>query len=420
MTQPPQQPPDGQSNPSPQGGEPQYPGQWGQQPGYGQPGQQPGYGQQPQQPGYGQPQGYDQPPQHPGYGQPGQPGGYGAGYGAGYGQPPAQQGVKIDLGPRSRTRPAPRAGVAVAAVGAALMIAGSLIWAGGYLIEGLFRGAFTPDGGPPDASRRFLGFGLFLVLAIVGYGAMISRKTGPLASAGAVLGAISVPLALLFVSFDVSAAPVNFDAVYLGSIVIWTASYFFVPGARGRAVFLALGLISLPSYIGLKIAGDDITRLAFTGGVSRLRDGLPDTVGVGLVALVFGLGSYLCAYLLDRRGRHGVAVAFVIAGFYDTVGGLASLAPKFEALGTGILLVLVGAGIAVYGGWAERRFTTWVAAAGFGLGVLLIVFDVASFDSYAGAGITLLVLGLVVVVAATVAAKVRNERPDVEQVEPAR
>ena len=126
-----------------------------------------------------------------------------------------------------------------------------------------------------------------------------------------------------------------------------------MPGARGRAVFLALAASNLVTYVAVKSAGTSLARLgASVAGTSPgLRGpGGSDTGTVTALGLVFGLGYYAIAAALDRSRRPGAAVAFVYAGFGATVLGLASGFDSFGRVGTGIALVLVGGVLAAYGG----------------------------------------------------------------------
>jgi len=78
-----------------------------------------------------------------------------------------------------------------------------------------------------------------------------------------------------------------------------------------------------------------------------------------------------------------------------------------------VLLVFVGLALAWYGAPFGRRFTTWLWSAGVALGLVLIVGKIFT-DSYTGAGITLLVLGVLVVLGASVLATASREPADIE------
>jgi hypothetical protein len=364
------------------------------------------------------PYGQNQYPQYPQYGAP-QPT-----------QPPATQPPATtragQLGARVQRRPDARFGPAIAAAGAALVLAGVLVWSVGYFIAGFHLSFGSGDDFTPSASgdgRRFLGAGLFLVVAVAGYVLVVLRRRGPLATAGVVAGAAGVPLALTFAFLDVGGIftgqdPVNVDAVVLISIVVWLASYFVIPGAKGHAVYLGLAATFVYTYAAFKADGNSLIRTGFSIGSGSGSGGLggtgaTDTGTVAALGLVFGLGYYAIAAFLDHRGRAGVAIAFVFAAFGATVGGLTAAANSFGQVGGGVALLIVSAALCWYGGYFGRRFTTWIWAAGFAVGVGVIV-DKITPHSYTGGGILLIVIGLLVAAGAAFAASAAHEPLDLD------
>ncbi len=350
---------------------------------------------------------YSAPIQHPGYQQ--------------Y-SPPRRPGLFERLGVLAQRRPEPRQGISLAGAGAVLVLAGILWWAGGYFVEGL-RGGIDLDTGRShfDDSRRFLGAGLAFVATLVGYAMVIIGKRGPLATAGVIAGAVGVPLTIGFLSLDLSGLlssgdVINVDAIALVSVIVWLISYLAIPGARGRAFYLAAAAYLLASYLAAKANGEAITSLA-AGSVGTGPARTPSLAGVAAIGLIFGLGYYLVALWLDRSGRHGVAIAFVAAGFFATVFGISASSQSFHRIGTGIELIIIGLALSWYGGRSGRRFTTWAWTAAVVLGIGLVVFDLLP-DSPAGAGITLIVLGLAIVAAAEFAVRALREPSDLSEVAP--
>ena len=421
-TQPPHSPQPGEPERPPGSGEPYYPPPqpWGGQPDPGQSGGYPqgGYASTPnpdqyQQGGYPQ-GGYPTTPNPDPYQQGGYPqGGYG---GAPGGHSPS---LSDRLGARVLVRPEPRFGISLAAAGIALAIVGVLVWSIGYIGDG-FNIAFGESGRPKTSGdeRRFLGAGLAAVLAAAGYALMIIRRRGPLATAGAIAAAGGVPIALIFVTLDFTDVfrgdpPFNLDLTFLLSVVIWLVTYLAVPGGRGRAFFLGLAALNLASYFEYKAAGNAAAGLAVsTIAPSGINPSSSGTGGVAAVGLIFGLGYYAIAAFLDRRGMKGAAVALVVAGFVTTVTGVLGAARPFGQVGTGVLLVVLGAALSWYGGYFGRRFTTWAWAAGLIGGVGLIV-QKALPDSVTGIGITLIVVGAVVVAVAQIVSSTTHEAPEV-------
>jgi len=418
MSEPPANPPD-----QPEGHSPRHrPHPEPQQPWQGYPPQ--GYPAQdyPQQgyPAYPAPGGYPAPGDYPA------PGGYPAG--GGYPPPGQRPPVNITalLGARARRRPEARFSHALAGAGAALALVGGFIWAVGYFAHGLDFGYYSYSAEPPTLhgeGRRFLGFAIFLVLALAGYAVLALRRRGTLATAGAVAAAFGIPFALSFAFLDIGSTfssgdfPINVDAVFLISIVVWLISYFAIPGARGRAVFLALAAAAFPTYIAFKVGAEDDLRGASSAFGNGDVGGISSHSGtIAALGLIFGLGYYVIAFVLDRSGRGGVAIGLLYPAFMVTVSGLLAATDSFKQVGTGVALIVVGVAVALYGGRFGRRFTTWVWAAGAALGVVVIITKI-DIDKYWLIGILLIVLGLALAVAAHVVSQSLHEEPDV--VEPA-
>jgi hypothetical protein len=343
-----------------------------------------------------------------------------AAYGPGGYPAPAPSGLRLTerLGARLVRRPEPRFGVSLAAAGAALAVAGVLIWSIGYLGSGLHI-SFDESSGPNTSgdSHRFLGAGFALVLVVVGYALVVRYRTGPLATAGVVASIAGVPLMILFVSFDLGDLfaggwPFSIDAVYLVSILAWLISYFAIPGARGRSIYLGLAATGLASYIGVKAAGDSLFRVAASSATGGGLPGGGSTDSIAGVGLVFGLIYYCIAAFLDKRGRSGAAIGLVYAGFATTVGGVLGAIPSFGQVGTGVLLIVLGAGLSWYGGYFARRFTTWVWMGALTLGVILLAARIVP-HSYTGAGILLIVVGAALAFGAARYTSAINEAPDI-------
>ena len=375
---------------------------------------------------------YGPPPPYPGGG-PGGPYGpvsYGQPVGApvpyGSGPPPnppraGGAGLSRQLGTRLVRRPEARFGPSLAAAGVVLVAAGLAVLAIGYFAHG-FGLDLGDENGPPTVhgeARRWLGAGLFLLLTAAGYALLVLFRRGPLATAGAVAAVIGVPFTLLFATIDVGgtftgSSPVNPDVIFLVSIIAYLASYTLIPGARGRAVFLALAASDLYSYVAFKTAGTAVARIgAEVGTGAGLGSATSDASTVAALGVVFGLVYYGIAAALDRARRHGAAVAFVYAGFGATAGGLAAGVVGFGRAGDGVALILVGAVLAAYGGWAARRFTTWAWTGAIVLGVLLLVSEIG-LDRYTSVGLILALVGLVVVGAGYAFGRATHERPDLE------
>lgn len=318
------------------------------------------------------------------------------------GPPSVFTGLTARLGERLFRRPEPRLTVALAGAGAAMALYGVLVWSSDY-----YGGAASAS-----TSRNLLGAGLGAVAAVLGYVLMVRRRSGAAASAGAVAAGIGVPLTIAFLSLDTASSPsINFDAIFWVSALGWLVSYLFVPGARGRTFFVFLLSAGLLAYALIKNATDVAADFIVspTGAQPRFQ-------GFGTIAaigLIFGLAYYLVAFLLDRTGRHGPATGLVFPAFSAVAIGLFAWSPTLHKTGTGLITVVLGAVVCAYGGRFGRRATCFAAAAAVVVGVLLVVAD-ALPNNGAAAGITLLVVGALLVAGATALASARGERDDMD------
>jgi hypothetical protein len=396
---PPPQGPPGQYG-APQYGAPQY-----GTPQYPAPGQQ----QYPTQQFYGQqpsgPQG-----QYP-------PGGYGAHASTG-----PRPSLWQRLGARADRRPVPRLGVTLTGVGVVLVIIGILVWSFTYIIEGIRDGLFSGGGLSASDSRRFLGLALALIVVAIGYALVVIARSGPLVTAGVAATALGIPLAMEFATFDLSGGdPFNTDAIVWVSVIAYLASYLFVRGARGHSFYLALTLLQLWGYAVGK-AGPDTRAIGssvvggVSGGFGGTSSAVPsvDNATIAAVSLVFAVAYFAIAFVLDRSGRHGVALPFVVVGIPAMLLGIGMLAPDTKQIGTGIILLLVGLALCWYGARYARRFTAWfwgLAAAG---GVVTIATKAATTG--VSLGITMIVLGVVFAAGGWLAAKSLREPDDMAPV----
>jgi hypothetical protein len=302
--------------------------------------------------------------------------------------------------------------VSLAGVGVAVAVLGVLVWGGDYL-----AGSGAGPGGPAD-SHRLLGIALSLLTVAAGYALAIRVRTGPLATAGVASSALGVPVLLGFVTFTAhpsSGPPFSFDAVVLVSIAVWLLSYAVVPGTRGHGFYLGLASTLLWVYVVEKAVPAVFSPIRIVG--SFLPTGLgfaangPDWGTVSLLSFLFGLGYYAIMVVLDRAGRSGAGVPLAVSGFIATVAGIAAASPGVHPKGTGALLIVVGLVLSFVGARSVRRFTTWIWAAGVGIGVLVLVGD-SLRDNASGAGVTLIACGVVLVAAGVALARLLPERAD--------
>jgi hypothetical protein len=135
--------------------------------------------------------------------------------------------------------------------------------------------------------------------------------------------------------------------------------------------------------------------------MSEFSDGpqMPEATTIGICSAVFGIGYYVLAAVLDRQGRHGAATPFAFAGLVIGAIAIGHLAGDLEAIGTGLVLLVAGLALALYGATQGRRATTWGWAAAAGLGVVVVMADILE-DTAVGFGVVTILLGIAVIVAA--------------------
>lgn len=339
----------------------------------------------------------------------------GGGYGQGLGPSPTVSkpgwgGLLERLGDRVARRAEPRLGIALAGVGTVVIFVGVLVWAGE-------RAAGDPNTGTD--SDTTLGVLLCAAVVAAGYALLFWFRRGPLATAGVVATVVGVPLALGFATLDTTpststepdilyALPFSVDAIALVSIAAWLASYFWVPMARGRVFYLAASTLFLWLYVAEKAeAGSagylvtlplNVLYFPFVYGFSEFGEGpqLPEPTTIGIVSAILGLGYYAGAVVLDRQGRHGAATPFAVAGLVITAIAIGHLAGDLQAIGTGLVLMVLGTALALHGATQGRRVTTWGWAAAAGLGLVVVLADIFE-DTAAGFGVVAILLGIAVI-----------------------
>jgi len=321
-------------------------------------------------------------------------------------EPAPRGGLPISLGERLTRRPEPRSAVALAGAGAAMILIGIVIWGGTYFGQGISGESF---GGSSD--RKLLGAGLGALVTVLGYAAVILRRRGPLATAGIVAAGLGLPVTLAFLTLDFGqfsgGLPINFDAVFWISAIVWIATYLLVPGAQGHTFFVFLFADGFYTYV-LSKNTSSVSVQIFT------RNG-PHLGGFGTIAaisLIFGLGYYLVAFLLDRTGRYGPATGLLYPAFSATALGIIAWSPDLHLLGSGIVTILVGLVVCAYGGSFGRRLTCFIGAAAVALGVSLLI-EKATDDGDV-AGISFILVGCAVVAAAVLVAALFAERDDMD------
>jgi hypothetical protein len=319
------------------------------------------------------------------------------------------------LGARGRRRAEPRASIAVAGAGCALAVLGVLIVSG--------------DTGASDGDfNKVPGIILSALVVAAGLYTLHSVRQGAMATAGTVATALGVPPLMFFLTFDQGGfPPYSTEGILVVSPVAWLVAYAVGPG-RGRPFFLGAGLIGLWFTILQLTENLFEAPFGFLGGgwtgVSSSIEGdldggslgsigpsfdAPDPTTLGLISLALGIGYLLVGRWLDHRGHHGAATPFAFAALPTLAAGLLFLAGDLEQAGTGLLTLVVGAGLAHHGGAAGRRVTAWVGGAATALGAAVFLADMTD-DATIG-GMLFLAAGIALVAAGHAVANALRE-PD--------
>ena len=302
--------------------------------------------------------------------------------------------------------------MSLAGAGCALGIVGVLVLAG--------------DTGIDEETGDFSqlpGLLLSALVVAIGYFVLSAVRRGPLATAGTVAAALGIPAFMFFVTFDENGfPPYNTEAILIVSTVAWLVTYSAGP-AKGRPFFLGSGLIGLWFTVleitenvfdspfdaaGFFVGGfyvEDTFDSSGTAidpetgeiiGTGTPTFDSPDPVTIGLLSLALGVAFLLVGRGLDRRGHHGTATPFTFAAIPCLAVGVIGLADDLEAAGSGVLLALIGLGLAYNGATIWRRATTWIGGAAMALGLALFLGDMAG-DSATTGGMLFIAGGIAMV-----------------------
>lgn len=311
------------------------------------------------------------------------------------------------LGARSRRRAEPRASIAIAGAGCALAVLGVLIVAG-------------DTGASDDDFNRVPGIILSALVVGAGFFTLSSVRQGAMATAGAAAAALGVPPLMFFLTFDENGfPPYSTTGILVVSTIAWLMTYAVGPG-RGRPFFLGAGLIGLWFTI-MQVTEEvfDAPFLflgAFGAGFSTVGESefdgsefggsgfdgpvfdMPDPSTLGILSLGLGVGYLLLCRWLDTRGHHGSATPFALATIPTLFAGALFLADDLEQAGTGLLLLIIGAGLAYHGATVGRRVTAWIGGAATSIGAATFLGDMTDDATIGGllflaAGIGLVAAG---------------------------
>lgn len=347
---------------------------------------------------------------------------------------PSRTGIAPWESWRAAERGTPWASHALAAAGGVLLVLG-------VAIVGL-------DSVADDGSGTL---GATLCLLLVAAALLVLMVAPPVFAAACIaVIATAVPIGAAFAVFPSVDEASELRAFFAISIIGWLVCVLFF-GSRGRPVLAALVLIALFTWALFEVndwgesTGGTIGPVVTTpfgtdpfgedsGSDFQFEDDLdfqfeddfdsqfPDieesfeegddrALETGLVSLVFAIVYLGALGVLDRSGRRGFAVAFVLPGIAALVIAITALGGETESALAGGLFAIIGGVVLIYvGSPARRRFTIWFGAAMATVGALLIAGDftdprVDLFGSgegidLVGFGVLTAVFGAIVVLAA--------------------
>jgi hypothetical protein len=312
---------------------------------------------------------------------------------------------------RRARRPHPRLGTTVAGAGCAVAFFGTLTVSGDAL-----------DGGDGDGSQ-LPGVVLCLLLLVGGMLLLARATSSTYRTAGSFVAALAVPPLVFFLTFDRDGfPPYSTEAILFLSSMSWLGMHLWGP-AVGRTFPLGAGLVAAWLFL-LQLlerpftAPFDFLEFLFDESSASILDedtapfgGFdgPDITTMGIVSLLIGVALSYVGLRLHRAGQHGRATGFAAAAVIVLPFAVLLLASDLEEIGTGVLLLVLGAGLAIAGPAQGRRFTSWLGGFSIFWGTSLIVAELVGGDSASGLGVAFMVAGAAVVVGGHHLAKALDE-----------
>jgi LPXTG-motif cell wall-anchored protein len=280
-----------------------------------------------------------------------------------------------------------------------------------------------------SADATFAGVGLNVALVLIAL-AVVLVPVGPARGAAVVALVVSTPLIWIFVFYGNGQSGSGWlRGIFLLSAAMYLGFYSLL-WTRGRAVFLALTLLFVASYVEFEVhrqfesPTSAPTVLAFPGGAltdpfnaahlsSASTNNLFQRTGddQAIAALLLGVAFLAVGGALHRKRYSGAAVPFLVVGAIEGFAAAAVLGPNEGSLTLGgLLAAAVGALLALGGHGEGRRGSVWIGVIAVVVGVLVAITDWTT-DRLGLAGYSALVaLGLIG--AAFALGQVLGEPPD--------
>lgn len=274
--------------------------------------------------------------------------------------------------------------------------------------------------------------GIVLSLVMLGVALSIGAfGVGPLRSAATTMAVGAVPSLWFFALVGDGPADLgrgDLRAFLLLSLASFAALYL-LGWTRGRAVFLALALVLLVSWVAFEVAGSGNTswfgystsgsaRVSGAGSTAPFTNLNDNSDATRAVVMVLGLAMLCAGAMLDRAKRAGMATPFLVVGAISAVVGGVSLAAEESVFLGGLVAVLIGAAIGVIGAAGhQRRGTPWLGIVILFGGGVAILSDLAPDDA-GGVGAIALVFAVALGVIAFFLAPLLGEPDDGDSGDP--
>jgi uncharacterized protein DUF2510 len=285
------------------------------------------------------------------------------------------------LGPDARVRPAVQLTVATAGVGGLVAAVGIVAAIVGDSDNGRVKNTIAAA-----------------VIVAIAYAIRLGVKTQTeLRSAAVGAGIVGIPgLAGAITDGGDGGGSLALAAVLL--VAAW-----ILPGMRGRPLMLGAGAIT--AVLALTAIGDP------SSDTELFDFGTPDVVGgqAWLFVLV-GIALLAMIWWLDARGYHAVGTSLVAAAIVSTALAVFKVVQDLGSTGAALMIAVAGLAVSAVGDHGQRRASTWFGVGVAAIGVVSFFFSALEPSSVGDIATTLIVSGVLLIVAPSVFRVVRASR----------
>ena len=252
------------------------------------------------------------------------------------------------------------------------------------------------------------GIALNVLLVLVAV-AVALAPVGPARGAAVVALVFATPLIWLYAFYGHNQPGIGWlRAILLLSAAMYVGFYVLL-WTRGRAIFLALTLLFVASYIEFEVhrqfeASTSATTIVPLPGQAlnpfnlRLNAGISPRSIAGrtgddqaIAALLLGVGFLSAGCILTRKRYLGTAVPFLVIGAIEGFAAAAVLGPNEGSVVLGgLLAAAVGAILALAGVGEGRRGSVWIGVLAIVVSLVIVISD-ATHDHFGRAGYAALI-----------------------------